>query len=99
MSIPLTPLGDHVIVKAIQESKTTASGIVLPDTAEKERPEKGEVLAVGEGKLLENGSRAAMSIKAGDKVIFKKYSPDEIKVDGVEYLVIKEEDIIARITK
>ncbi|HLC99665.1 MAG TPA: co-chaperone GroES [Patescibacteria group bacterium] len=99
MSIPLSPLGDHVIVKALVESKTTASGIVLPDTVEKERSEKGEVLAVGEGKLLENGSRAAISVKVGDKIIFKKYSPDEIKVDGVEYLVIKEEDIIARITQ
>ncbi len=95
MSIPLTPLGDHVIVKAIQESKTTASGIVLPDTVEKEHPEKGEVLAVGEGKLLENGSRASMSVKAGDKVIFKKYSPDKFKFENAEFLVIKEEEIIA----
>lgn len=95
MSIPLSPLGDHVIVKALVESKTTVSGIVLPDTVEKERAEKGEVLAVGTGKLLDNGTRAPMSVKAGDKIIFKKYSPDEIKVDNVEYLVIKEEDIIA----
>lgn len=95
MTIPLSPLGDHVIVKAIVEDKTTASGIILPDTAEKERPEKGEVLAVGTGKLLDNGTRAPLSVKVGDKVIFKKYSPDEIKVDKVEYLVIKEEDIIA----
>jgi len=95
MSIPLSPLGDHVIVKALEENKTTVSGIVLPDTVEKERSEKGEVLAIGTGKLLDNGTRAPMSVKPGDKVIFKKYSPDEIKVDGVDYLVIKEEDIIA----
>lgn len=93
--MPLIPLGEHVIVKAIEESKTTASGIILPDTAEKEKPEKGEILAIGQGKLLDNGSRAPMSVKVGEKVIFKKYSPDEIKVDHQEYLVIKEEDIIA----
>jgi len=72
----------------------TKSGIVLPETAEKEKPEKGEVVAVGPGKLLENGQRAPMSVKVGDKVIFKKYSPDEIKIDKEEYLVIDESDII-----
>ncbi len=89
------PLGDHVIVKPIREDEKTASGIVLPDTVEKERPEKGEVIAMGQGKLLENGTRAAMQIKVGDKVMFKKYSPDEIKVNGEEMLVISESDIIA----
>lgn len=90
----LKPLSDYVVVKALSE-EVTKSGIVIPDTVDKERPEKGEVLAVGEGKLLENGSRGPVSVKVGDKVMFKKYSPDEIKVDGEEYLIIRESDIIA----
>ena len=93
----LKPLNDHVIIKPLNEEETTKSGIILPDTVDKEKPEKGEVLAVGPGKLMENGQRAEMSIKVGEKVIFKKYSPDEIKVGDDEVLVIKEEDIIATI--
>ncbi len=91
----LKPLHDHVIVKPITEDEVTKSGIVLPDTVDKEKPEKGEVIAVGPGKLLESGQRAEMSVKIGDKVMFKKYSPDEIKVDEEEYLVISESDILA----
>jgi chaperonin GroES len=91
----LKPLNDHVIVKAITENEVTKSGIIMPDTVDKEKPEKGEVVAIGNGKLLDNGQRAIMSVKIGDKVMFKKYSPDEIKVDGEEYLVINESDIIA----
>ncbi|MBI5621787.1 co-chaperone GroES [Candidatus Falkowbacteria bacterium] len=91
----LKPLSDHVIVKAITKEEITKSGIVLPDTVDKERPESGEVLAVGQGKMLDNGSRSEMAVKVGDKVMFKKYSPDEIKVDGQELLVISESDIIA----
>lgn len=91
----LKPLHDHVIVKAITENEVTKSGIVLPDTIDKEKPEKGEVIAIGPGKLMENGQRAPMSVKIGDKVMFKKYSPDEIKVDEEEYLVISEGDIMA----
>ncbi|MEI6596675.1 MAG: co-chaperone GroES [bacterium] len=90
----LKPLYDHVVVKPITENEVTKSGIVLPDTIDKEKPEKGEVVAVGDGKLLDNGQRAIMSIKVGDKVMFKKYSPDEIKVDGIEYLIISENDIL-----
>ena len=90
----LKPLYDHVIVKPITENEVTKSGIVLPETIDKEKPEKGEVVAVGEGKLLDNGQTAKMSVKVGDKVMFKKYSPDEIKVDGVEYLIISEGDIL-----
>ena len=90
----LKPLHDHVIVKPITENEMTKSGIVLPDTIDKEKPEKGQVVAVGDGKLLDNGQRAVMSVKVGDKVMFKKYSPDEIKVDGVEYLIISEGDIL-----
>ncbi|MEI7498085.1 MAG: co-chaperone GroES [Candidatus Falkowbacteria bacterium] len=90
----IKPLQDYVLVKAVTE-EVTKSGIVLPDTINKERPEKGEVIALGEGKLLESGQRASMSVKVGDKVMFKKYAPDEVKVDGAEYLIIRESDIIA----
>lgn len=91
----LKPLHDHVIVKPITEDEVTKAGIVLPDTVDKEKPEKGEVMAVGPGKLMDNGQRASMSIKIGDRVMFKKYSPDEIKVNDEEYLVISESDIMA----
>ncbi len=91
----LKPLHDHVIVKAITEDEITKAGIVLPDTVDKEKPEKGEVVAVGPGKIMDNGQRAPMSVKVGEKVMFKKYSPDEIKVDDEEYLVISEGDIMA----
>lgn len=91
----LRPLGDHVIVKALSNDEITKAGIVLPDTVNKEKPEKGEVIAIGPGKLLENGQRATPSVKVGDKVVFKKYSPDEVKVDDQEYLVISESDIMA----
>ncbi len=90
----IKPIHTNVIVKPIIKDETTKAGIVLPDTMDKEKPEKGEVIAVGEGKLLENGQRAPMSVKVGDIVIFKKYSPDEIKLDEQEYLVINEGDII-----
>lgn len=97
MSIKLKPLNDKIVVKPIKEEEITPAGIVLPQTTE-ERPEKGEVLAVGPGKLLDNGQRAPMSVKEGDKVIFKKYSPDEIKVDKEEYFIISEDDILAIIS-
>ena len=91
----IKPLHDHVIVKAIAEDIITKSGIVLPDTIDKERSEKGEVLAVGAGKINNDGSLMKMGVKVGDKVMFKKYSPDEIKIDGEEYLIIRESDILA----
>ena len=91
----LKPLHDHVIVKAITEDEVTKSGIVLPDTVDKEKPEKGEVVAVGPGKITESGQRAPMSVNVGEKIMFKKYSPDEIKVEGEELLVISDGDIIA----
>jgi chaperonin GroES len=90
----LEPLNDHLIVKAVAEEKS-AAGIILPETADKERPERGEVIAVGPGKLLENGTRATPAVKVGDVVVFKKYSPDEVKVGKDEFLVIKEEDVLA----
>ncbi len=91
----LRPLGDRVVVKPLSEDEVTKFGIILPDTVEKERPEKGEVIAAGPGRLFDNGIRAPMSVKVGDKVVFKKYSPDEIKIDGKEMLMISESDIMA----
>ena len=92
--IKLQPLGDKIIVKPTEEKEKTPGGIFLPQTS-KEKPEKGEVIAVGPGKLLENGKRAGLSVKVGDKVVFKKYGPDEIKIEDKEYLIISEEDILA----
>ena len=91
----IKPIHDKVAVKPIVKDEVTKSGIVLPDTVDKERPEKGEVVAVGAGRILDNGQTAPRSVKVGDMVIFKKYSPDEIKMDGEEYLVISEGDIMA----
>ncbi len=93
----LKPLGDHVIVKSLSNEEVSKAGIVLPDTVDKDRPERGEVVAVGPGKVLENGSRGPMDVAVGQKVVFKKYAPDEIKVDGAEYLVIRMDDVVALI--
>ena len=90
----LKPLANNVIIKALKKEDVTKSGIVLPDSSDA-KPEKGEVIAVGPGRILDNGQLAAMNVKVGDKVIFKKYSPDEVKVDDEEYLVLSETDIIA----
>lgn len=95
MPISIKPLADRVVVKPIGKDEVSKSGIILPDTVDKEKPEKGEVIAIGPGKLLDNGNRASMSVAIGNKVLFKKYSPDEIKTDGVEYLVLEESDILA----
>ncbi len=91
----IKPIHTNVVVEPITEEAVTASGIVLPDTVDKEKPEKGKVVAIGEGKLLKDGSKAPMSVKVGDIVVFKKYSPDEIKVEDKEYLIISEGDIMA----
>ena len=91
----LKPLFNNVIIKPLAKEEVTKSGIVLPDTVDKEKPEKGEVVAVGSGKILDNGQVLKMSVKVGDQVMFKKYSPDEVKVDGEEYLVLSESDVIA----
>jgi len=91
----LKPLNDHIIVKPATKEEKTSFGIILPESVNKEKPEQGEVISVGPGKLLENGSRATMTLKPGDKVIFTKYSPNEIKVDGAEYLVLSETDVLA----
>ena len=90
----IRPLHDRVIVKRTEEGRTSPGGIVIPDAAA-EKPIKGEVIAVGNGKILENGDIRALDIKAGDKVLFGKYSGTEVKVDGEELLVMKEDDIMA----
>lgn len=95
----LRPLGDRVVVKPVVEDEVTKSGIILPGTVEKERPEKGEVIAVGPGKMLDDGKIAPMSVKVGDMIVFKKYSPDEVKIDKVEHLMISESDILGVIEK
>jgi chaperonin GroES len=90
----LRPLHDRVIVKRMEEERMSAGGIVIPDSAT-EKPIKGEIIAVGAGKILENGNVRALAVKAGDKVMFGKYSGTEVKVDGEELLVMREEDLIA----
>ena len=92
----LKPLGDRLIVQAIEEEQTTASGIVLPDTA-KEKPQKGKVLAVGDGKLDEQGKRIPLDVNEGDEVLYSKYGGTEIKVDGVDLLVLRVSDVLARV--
>ncbi|MFN8149989.1 MAG: co-chaperone GroES [Solirubrobacterales bacterium] len=92
----LKPLGDRLIVKALEEETTTASGIVLPDTA-KEKPQKGEVLAVGDGNRNEAGERIALDVAAGDTVLYSKYGGTEVKVDGEDLLVLRESDVLAKV--
>jgi chaperonin GroES len=90
----LKPLGDRLIVQAVDEEETTASGLVLPDTA-KEKPQKGKVIAVGEGARDDDGDRIAPDVKVGDEVLYSKYGGTEIKVDGEDLLVLRESDVLA----
>lgn len=91
----IKPLGDRVLIKPIEVEEKTESGIVLPETMDKEKPEQGKVIAVGDGKIGRDGNKIAMSVKKGDVVLFTKYGPSNIKVDKEEYLIAKEEDILA----
>ena len=91
----IKPLSDHVFIEPIEDETTTESGIVIPDTADKERPMKGKVVAVGDGRRDDDGKLIPMSVKVGDVVLFKKYGPDELEVDGKTYLVGEEGDILA----
>ncbi len=91
----IKPLSDHILIEAIAQDERTKSGIFLPQTAEKERPEQGKVIAVGPGRRLSSGKRVPLEVKKGDTVLFTKYGPNEIKVDDKEYLIAKEEDILA----
>jgi chaperonin GroES len=94
MTVSLTPLGDRVVVKPKPKDELTSSGIVLPDTAS-EKPQEGSVLSVGHGRVLDNGNRVAMEVKAGDSVLFAKYAGTEVKLEGEDYLVIRESDLLA----
>jgi len=94
----LQPLADRVVVKALDREEKTKSGIVLPDTA-KEKPQEGEVLAVGTGKVGDDGKRIPLEVKVGDRVVYSKYGGTEVKIDGVEYLILKESDVLAIVNK
>ncbi len=91
----IQPLADHILIEPLKQEEKTKSGILLPDTAEKEKPEQGKVVAVGPGKKDETGKIIPMEVKVGDVVLFKKYGPDEIKIEDKEYLIASEEDILA----
>jgi len=91
--MPLRPLHDHVLVTLLDEGERTSGGIVIPDSA-REKPQQAEVKAVGNGKLTENGERTALEVKAGDRILFGKYSGAEFKIAGVEYLILLEDEIL-----
>lgn len=91
----IKPLSDHILIEPVREEEKTKAGIFLPDTASKEKSEEGKVVAVGPGKMTDDGKIIPMSVKPGDKVLFTKYGPNEIKVDNKEYLIATEADILA----
>jgi len=93
MSLKIQPLGDRVVVKPLSREAVTKSGIVLPDTA-KEKPQEGEILAVGPGKVLDNGKRTTLEVQIGQRVLFAKYAGTEVKMDDEEYLILRESDIM-----
>ncbi len=92
-NVNVRPLGDRVIVKALPQEAMTRGGVILPDTA-KEKPQQGEVVAIGNGRILDNGTKLNMEVKVGDKVLYGKYSGTEIKIDGEDYLIVKESEIL-----
>jgi chaperonin GroES len=89
----IRPLYDRIVVKRIEEKETTSHGIIIPDSA-KEKPQEGEVIAVGHGKRLEDGKLAVLDVKAGDRILFGKYSGSETKVEGTEYIIMREDDVL-----
>jgi len=95
MALKLQPLGDRLVVKPIEKEEKTKGGIILPDTA-KEKPQEGEVVAVGPGRMTDDGKRIAMDLKVGDRVIYSKYGGSEIKIDDVEMIILRESDILAK---
>ncbi len=98
MAVKLQPLADRVVVKPIEREEVTKGGIVLPDTA-KEKPQEGEVIAVGPGRLSDDGKRIATDVKVGDRIIYSKYGGTEIKIDDEELIILRESDILAKKTK
>jgi chaperonin GroES len=98
MALQLKPLGDRVVLKPVEREEKTKSGIVLPDTA-KEKPQEGEVQAVGSGRILDNGSKVPNELSVGDRVLYAKYAGNEFKVDDTEYLIISEKDVLAVIDR
>lgn len=92
-TLNVRPLGDRVIIKPLPQEEKTKSGLIIPDTA-KEKPQQGEVVAVGSGRILDNGTKVEMEVKTGNKVLYGKYSGTEIKLDGEEYLIVKESEIL-----
>ena len=94
MAMKIRPLHDRILVKRLEEGETKRGGIIIPDTA-KEKPQEGKVLAVGNGKILENGTKIALDVKVGDKILFGKYSGTEIKIDGEEVLIVREDEVLA----
>lgn len=95
MTVNITPLHDRVLVRRMEQTESAKGGIIIPDTA-KEKPQEGEVIAVGSGKL-EKGHRVPLDVKAGDRILFGKYTGSEIKIDGQEYLILREEEILAKV--
>ncbi|MDP4163730.1 MAG: co-chaperone GroES [Bacillota bacterium] len=94
----LKPLGDRIVIELVESEEKTASGIVLPDSA-KEKPQEGRVVAVGTGRVLENGERVALEVSVGDRIIFSKYAGTEVKYQGTEYLILRENDILAAVSE
>ncbi|MBN9660716.1 MAG: co-chaperone GroES [Acidobacteria bacterium] len=90
----LRPLNDRVLIRRVDEGEAQVGGIIIPDTA-KEKPQRGEIIATGNGKLLQNGQRCGLEVKSGDIILFGKYSGSEVKIDGVEYLILREDEILA----
>ena len=96
--VKFTPLGERLIVKPLEEEQTTSSGIILPDTA-KEKPQEGEVVAVGPGRVTDEGARVPMEIQTGDRIIYSKYAGTEYKDEGQEYLILRESDVLAKVNR
>jgi chaperonin GroES len=97
MTMNVTPLHDRVLVRRLEEKETAKGGIIIPDTA-KEKPQEGEVIAVGAGKLNEKSARIPLDVKAGDRILFGKYTGNDIKIDEQEYLILREEEILAKVS-
>ncbi len=96
-SLKIKPIGEFILVKVSKEEETTASGLIVQSSGKGERPQKGEIIALGSGRISEKGDKIAFNVKEGDVVYFKKYSPEEVEIDGEQYLIMKEADILATV--